>query len=422
MRHVPVLLALAAGLSLAAAEQDVLHHFRYVRPAVRQGSAGDAAWYVIPFDSVLYEAVDDLSADLRLAREDRRLIPFQVEAHTERATGYREDVLPGRFTATQTLPDGRKALEFELEDQALVSALEITPPEGEFQTVLSAAVGDGTTWETALPEMLFRSAPDRNQRVRRFQFPTPVTGRLVRLIFGTAQAERPAPPLLIEGLKVIRKTPYEIPDSPVLKPANLTEISRTETPDHTMLILRSDRAPLRRFSFLADSDFFQRRVTVAGSDNRKTWQPITGGTIRKLDSDAGLTLDIPESRFSYYRLVIRRDRDATPLPNLRVSAMRSEMRIIFTAGQGAETLFLYYGGKAPEPEWDKNQFSASFREGAPGLYELGAQQDNTARPELHFATGSKHWIFSVLLLLTAGGILAVIVRNLCKLDREIPED
>ena len=423
MRKFLRVMALAA-LPLAAApqESDTLRHFRYVRPAVRHDTAGETSWYVIPFDSILYEAVDDFSTDLRLTREKGKEIPFLVEPHTEPATGYREDVLPGRFTATQTLPDGRKALEFELEEQALVAALEITPPEGEFQTVLSVAVGDGGNWETALPEFLFRAAPDRNQRVRRFQFPAPVTGRLVRLIFGAAQAPRIAAPVAVEGLKVIRKTPYEIPDSPVLKPAFLTEISRTETPDHTILILRSDRAPLRRFLFSAANDFFQRRVTVAGSDNRKTWLPITGGTIQKIDSDTALSLDIPESRFSFYRLVIRNEHNAAPLSGLRVSAMRSEMRIVFTAGHGSETLLLYYGGKAPEPVWDKNQFAPAFREGAPGLYELGAQQDNTARPELHFATGSKHWIFSILLLAAAGGVLAVIVRNLGKISRELPED
>ena len=102
--------------------------------------------------------------------------------------------------------------------------------------------------------------------------------------------------------------------------------------------------------------------------------------------------------------------------------MRSDMHIVFTAGQGAETLFLYYGGKAPEPDWDKSQFSAAFREGEPGIYELGAQKDNTSRPELHFATGSKHWIFSILLLAAAGGLLTALIRSLAGIERELPED
>lgn len=415
-------LLLTAAMPLAAAERSVLDNFRYVRPAVRHGAAGDATWYVIPFDSVLYRAVEDFSADLRLAREDRRPVPFRVEPRTANATGYKEEVLSGRFTAPRTLPDGRRAVEFELDSPEAVAALEITLPGKDFQSVLSVAVGDDAKWETALPEFVFRAVPDRSQETRRLNFPKPVTGRRVRLIFGAARSGTTEKPLLIEGLKVIRKVPYQIPDGPELRAAQLTEFSRTETAEHTILIVHSDRAPLRRFLFSANRDFFQRRVTVAGSDNLKTWQPITSGTIRKLDFDEALTLNIPESRYSYYRLVIRDNNRSTPPVELKVAALSTDMRIVFTADHATENLLLYYGGKAPEPHWAGAQFPETSAEGAPGLYELGQQRDNSSRPGRNFATGSKHWIFSILLLAAAGGLLAVLVRTLGGIDRELPED
>lgn len=413
---------LAAALPLAAAERNVLDNFRYVRPAVRHGAAGGATWYVIPFDSVLYQAVEDLATDLRLAREDRRLVPFLVEPRTANATGYKEEVLSGRFTAPRTLPDGRRAVEFELDAPAAVAGLEITPPEKDFQAVLSVAVGDDAKWETALPEFVFRAAPDRNQETRRLNFPTPVPGRRVRLVFGAARSGTTEKPLLIEGLKVFRKVPYQIPDSPELREAQLMELSRTETADHTILIVHSDRAPLRRFLFSADRDFFQRRVTVAGSDNLKTWQPITSGSIRKIDFDEALILNIPESRYSYYRLVIRDINRSAPPVQLKVAALSTDMQIVFAADHATETLLLYYGGKAPEPHWTRAQFAEALAEGAPGLYDLGNQRDNSSRPGRNFATGSKHWIFSILLLAAAGGLLTVLVRALGGIDRELPAD
>ena len=405
----------------AGAATESLPNFRYVRPAERIAAEGVPSWYEIRLDPLLYAVIDNLNSDLRLTGAEQREVPFLVERITGSVEGEKEEQLPGRFTGVQTLPDGRSAVEFELDNaSSAVSSLELVTPEKDFRRILSVAAGDGGNWETVLPEYEFRDYPALNLTGRRLVFPRAVGARRVRLIFGAA-AGKPEKPLQIDSIRVFQKTTYPMADTPELFPAELIEISRDKEPEHTILIFRADRMPLLRFQLATETEIFQRRVTLSGSDNRRTWTPISGTVLKKIDSDVALTLDIPESRYVFYRLTSR-DGAEPPLRGIAVKAFRAGYRVVIPEEYATETLQLYYGGKAPLPEPGWGAAAEPLRKSPPGRYVLQSPRNNPLRPGRNFTAGSWHWIPSLVLLIGTGVLLLLITRHLRRIRETLPSD
>ncbi len=420
-------LALAAGvlatLPLPAAPESLLENFRYVRSAVRAPGESGRAWYAIDFDSSLYEAIDNLNTDLRLIDIDRQVVPFTVERLIQTSQAQKEELLPGKFTGVQTLADGRSAVEFELEAATGgISSIELVTPEKDFEKTVSVAVGDGGNWATAVPEYRFLDYSKQLELTsRKLNFPRPLSGRIIRLIFGATGATPPETPLKIDALRVYRTTSYDLPGAPQLFPAQLTEISRSHDNGKTVVIFRSDRAPLTQIKITVATPLYQRRVTWAGSDNQRIWVPISGGTIRRIDSDTTSTVELPESRYKFYALEIQNGNDP-PLENIQLSALSAGYRIIIPGRFAAEALWLYYGGKAPRPDYDLKTHFEHLGDEQPGRYTLGKVENNPFRPGRSAVASSYRWVLSAMLLIGAGFLLYGILRRLRHIDATLPAD
>ncbi len=372
-----------------AAADFPLTSFRYARSAIMEPGEAGRSRYTLPVDPVFYEVIDDLAGDLRMVLPDGRFVPFVPEKYTRTARLTKEEQLAGKIIGSQTLPDGRRAIDFELESEpADISAIELVVTEPEFQKKLTVAVGDGSQWTTALNEWTFVDYHKELELTsRRIQFPKPLRGKLIRLIFGAAQSTVPEEPLHIEVLRAFRQLVYDMPGAAQLFNCTLIELSQAQEGERTVVIYRSDHSPLAQIKIHSSSPLYQRRVTLSGSDNQRSWTLISGGTIRKIDMDSAATVDFPESRYKFYKLEIYNG-SAAPLENLSISALSTGYQWVIPGEFAADKITVYYGAKAPSlpDEWkifpDPGKNDGRYRWADPAanpLRKTGVADQNSRR-------------------------------------------
>ena len=315
--------------------------YRYIR-SVKPEKTSRSGIYALPLDQHFYNAVNDLTREICLTDDRNRPLAFTLQKLTAPPETLSEQQLPGRILREQQLPDGRYALDIELENSSgSISSLEIIGGYFPDQARLSIAVGDGRNWQTALDKYpLTGTAKLPESLTRRFPFKQPLPGKFIRLIL---EKERFT---ALEAVRIFAAAPLPAPEVPLSRQVEIQELSRRQEQSGTFIISIANNLPLTRLKISANQPFYFCQVNISGSHDRRSWQPIAAGNIRKVDWDVNDIIDFPESRFRFIKINIIPVKGGD-LNNPQIAAFANSSQLIFYAPQPAEKFTLYYAPTAP---------------------------------------------------------------------------
>ena len=273
--------------------------YRFTRNIKAEKVSTDGV-YALAVDQPFYGTVNDLSRDICLVDEDNQVLPFALQKLTVPAQNFPEQQIPSRILREQQLPDGRNALDIELANEnSQPSMLEMEGgyfPDGARLTI---AVGDGRNWQTALEKYpLTGTARLPESLKRRFPLTRPLKSKFIRLILEKERFNA------LEAVRVYARNPQSLPDVPLSRAGNLTELERRQDKDGVTVIAAGGHLPLIRLQITAPQPFYFCQVNIYGSNDRRYWQQIAAGNVRKVDLDLNDTIDFPESRFRFIRIRI----------------------------------------------------------------------------------------------------------------------
>lgn len=288
------------GAVLQSAElSGQLSLYRFTRNIKAEKVSADGV-YALAVDQPFYSTVNDLSRDICLVDENNQVLPFAWQKLTVPAQNFPEQQLPSRILREQQLPDGRNALDIELANEnSQPSMLEMEGgyfPDGARLTI---AVGDGRNWQTALEKYpLTGTARLPESLKRRFPLTRPLKGKFIRLILEKERFNA------LEAVRVYARNSQPLPDVPLSRAGNLAELERRQDKDGVTVIAAGGHLPLIRLQITAPQPFYFCQVNIYGSNDRRHWQQIAAGNVRKVDLDLNDTIDFPESRFRFIRIRI----------------------------------------------------------------------------------------------------------------------
>ena len=273
--------------------------YRFTRNVKVEKISADGI-YALAVDKPFYSTVNDLSRDICLVDENNQPLPFALRKLTVPAKNFPEQQIPSRILREQQLPDGRNALDIELANEnSQLSSLEMEGgyfPDGARLTI---AVGDGRNWQTALEKYPLTGTSRLPESLkRRFPLTRPLKGKFIRLIL---EKERFT---ALEAVRVYIRNPQTLPDVPLSRAGEFTEFERRQDKDGVTIIAAGGNLPLIRLKITAPQPFYFCQVNISGSNDRRHWQQIAAGNVRKVDLDLNDTIDFPESRFRFIRIRI----------------------------------------------------------------------------------------------------------------------
>lgn len=341
-RSLSILLTLISGGLLYGTESSgQLALYRFAR-SVKPEKISATGVYSLAVDQFFYSSVNDLARDICLVDGANRPLPFALQKITAPVKIFPEQQIPGRILREQKLPDGRNALDIELEnEQSQLSSLEIEGgyfPDG---ARLSIVVGDGRNWQTALEKYPLTGTARLPEALhRRFPLPRPMKGKFVRLILEKENFST------LEAARIYARTPQMLPEAPVSCAGKLSELVRRQNEDGVTVIAASGNLPLTRLQITAELPFYFCQVNVSGSNDRRNWQPVAAGTIRKVDLDRNDSIDFPESRFRFIKLRITTVR-GEKTANWQITPFTSCAQWVFYAPAPSDGFTVYYAPAVP---------------------------------------------------------------------------
>lgn len=300
-----LVLVLLSGTGLVPATETQtaeLESFRYTRLAIPEKAAEKNGFYSIRLDADFFRSIGNLAGDLRIiSRNTGEAIPWQLQKLTAPGESYSEEQLSGKIVREQILPDGRRNVIFELDRASdAVTAIELVGGKIEPGTVLSIFVGDGlNSWQTAVDKLELSPAdnlPDSSHR--RFPFRKTLSGKALRLTWEKGKINN------LEAVRVFTHKKHNRPDVPVITTYDSAVLSCKQSGRNTVIICRTDNLPLTQLKINSPVPLYQHRVSISGSEDRRNWQQITTGTIRKIDLDRAEVIDFPENRSRFMQIVI----------------------------------------------------------------------------------------------------------------------
>lgn len=417
-----VLLLLTTCL-LSAAESTqhavaVLSNFRFSRLAEAPVKIPENAWGSIRLDREFYENIDLLNQDLRITAPDSATeLPFMLHKVTDRTTLMREEQLPGRIIREQQLPDGRTAIDFELNSlPGGICSVELAGVLFSPGTELTIAVGDGRNWQQAIARhRLSDTSKFPEVTSRKYPFAADMQGKFIRLLLENGKFNR------LEALRVFTKVPVEQPESTLSVPYELTDVQLVQADNITTLSCNTGRTPVTQLKITSSSKLYNCRVTISGSNDRRKWQTITAGTIRKVDMDRLETVDLPENRFRYLQVKIDHTQSGQ-LESLHISALGNCYEWVFPISQQTtQAVCVYYGNTGailpplPALTAQPGQFLSI-------TYEVQRPAANTLRQTGVKDRGTWRYLLGALMLILTALAICVILPAMQKTNRTLPED
>jgi len=250
---------LASGADNTAPE--LLSTFRFMRSIIPPPENGriipdKSGCLAIRLDEEFYSQINDLSSDLRIVNAQSRHLPFALRQLTQEGNISREEQLPGRIVREQQLPDGRSAVDFELENPALpVSAIEISGRQLTGGMTLSIAVGDGSSWQTAVDQLKLTDLTSYPEiTVRRFALPRKFFGKTIRLILNNSST---FPKL--EAVRIYTCSEINQPNSAVTTQYPLLPPTAKQTPEMLLVTLNSNNLTLTQLKLRSNQPHYYHR-------------------------------------------------------------------------------------------------------------------------------------------------------------------
>ena len=294
-----------------------LESFRFMRSAVPQQQTAGDGFYAITLDADCFEHIQNLNSDLRIIDQDGNLVSWILHKVTAEKKWESEKLLSGKIVREQTLPDGKRNVIFELDGTAsLISAIELVGGKIDPGTVLTVAVGDGqNNWQTAVNQLQLSNTANLPETInRRFPLSKPLNGKAIRLTWEKGKINA------LEAVRVFTVEKHQRPDSPVSAAYPVSVLSRKQEKSTAVIVCKSAALPLTQLKMTSTAPIYLHRVTVYGSNDRRNWQPVTTGSIRKIDLDRSDTVDFPENRWQFLQIQIENS-PANQLNNWHISVV-----------------------------------------------------------------------------------------------------
>ena len=196
----------------------------------------------------------------------------------------------------------------------------------------------------------------------------------------------------------------------------------------TLVYLKSRREPLTEIAISTPARNFTRQARIEIPVERgttKTWQTIGAANLARVDfrtlQRESLTLKIPETRASEYRLVID-NRDSPPLEITHLTAKGHAYEAVFLAAPTGKYNLTYGNESLDAPNYDTAALAVSLREGfTPLVATLGAQTEVDAPPAPAESLFKRLVNDARFMTLTIGVLVLILAAGLYRATRHLDE-
>lgn len=412
-------LALAAVLPLAAEDQSRTYPF--FRTAERIGEPGEAA--AIPLDAAFYRELDAQYANLRITDADGRAVPFAVRVArplVRDVTYARQAGKIASFSVDEAANSAK--IEYVLDKPVEIARLEFPTQERRFSKKLSLEILDeGGQVVRRIAELpLFRHdrltggahvdfAPVRAARFR----------AVIRPYVERKTSEYATETVGPEGKSVttrVRHAAFDPRDVIACRAVerrfrsgdaekvffDLTETGREERKGRTVITVDASRVPCRELEIQTSDRHFRRTVEVYAREDNGKFALLA----RRIVKPENPVVPLPERRTSAYRVEIENGDDA-PLKDLRLVWRAVRRLLVFVPPPDAVMLKIRYGGDAPKPHYDIEEYADDFVTRTE-CYALGAPNRSPVAIPWYRALGTSRRVLGGTLILVGVVLLAVI--------------
>lgn len=369
----------------------------------------------VPLDEPFYAATRDRWPDVRLYDSKGNIVSFLIRVATETKSRTDRQTWVAEQTIARLEVEGALVVELALrEKEPQPTGLRIVTPLRDFEhQVRVETSADGTTWVSAGPPgVIFdysRFVDARNDTVpftagnhRRFRFLiADVTAEqesqlleLHRRLRGGAEEERTERttiarlPFRVDRVEFYRDKIHTQATEPRRNTYELARFTQTEDEKErrTLVAIEAGRQPVTEIRVRTEDKNFSRRVTIeaefedaSGLRKTETLGTLTRFAVGSLQRDE-LTLKIPESRATRYRLVIENG-DNLPLVISGIGLSGPLYKLLFLASP-AEKYRLDYGSPDAEPgRLDTAALEAALNEEPPKVAgTLADARENLSAP------------------------------------------
>lgn len=365
--------------------------------------------FSIVLDETFFSTPENPANGICIIDKAGKTVPFELKKIPETLETIRENQLTGRIVRNQQLPDGRNAIDFEIdENNKTVSLIELVGDKLPAGSQLTIAAGDGKNWQIAVDKLKLSDITQLADPVnRRFPLPVPLQGKIVRLIL--EKGRFPA----LEAVRVFEHQ-REPAQGTFTRSYNITHLGSRNGKTVLKTIYNANYIPLTRLKLQLDKELYLNKVTVLGSNDRRKWQEISSGSIRKVDLDEVDSLDFPECRYKYIMLCIEHMANA-PVKVRNIRAYGSAYHYIINGGKDRKELTLYYN---PATAVYSEEINIPVKAG----YGISHPQPNKLHKTGVRDRASWNHLAGVLIVLLAFISAMVLTARVKRSDKLLPED
>ena len=390
--------------------------WRYSKPVTLPPLTVGEQLAEVTLDREVFEGAEPGQVDLRLVEEGGREVAYELVV--ERG-GKRQQSVEGTVRDLGHVPGQYSSFIVDLgREGQLHNRIKILTDSNNFKRVVAVeGSSDAQSWAVLREgvEIFDFTIPERDFNAQNTEVDYPdSTARYLRVrVTNNDEA-----PLLISGATTfsVEERPAEV----VAYDAEITGVTGSVEDNLTVVQvdLGNANAPTNRLTLQTSSVNFHREVSVDGSADQLTWDPVSGGSeIYAYDTArfTGRQLDLPysETTYRYMRVTIHNEDNLT----LSIDGIESHglaRRVLFLARPG-ETYSLYYGNPGAGPvSYDLAKLLPYLDIESPLPGSLGAQVQNPefAVPQPPFSERFP-WLIPVGVAVTAA-VMALLLFGFLK--------
>lgn len=365
----------------------------------------------VPLDREVYAATRDGFPDLRVLNDQGTAVPIVLRKQqvTGARTVRKSWMVPTDRVSIKPRESGALEITVQLDDRdPAPNGLTLATPLRNFEERVSLeASADGKQWEPVGSEaLIFDYSKYMDVRKESFSFPETSRKRLrividkptveqesellalTRKLQGKSESERTEKltierrPFRIERIEFWREIQEEraTGDQKASYALSVLRVEENADKHQTTVYFQSQREPLSSLELESADRNFSRRVVVEVEQqggSKSSWRVLADRVLSRIDfknlKRQELSIPIPESRHTRYRLVID-NKDSPPLTVSGVKTEGSVYEVLFLAAPNRKYQLSYGSDEAKSPTYDTAAIQELLRSGfQPTRARLGAE-------------------------------------------------